>query len=178
MDEQPSTTFAERLKHALGLVPRELLARELGVSVQAISQVLNGSTRAMTAANTALAAKFLGVSWFWLATGEGSPTAVDATPEEEDILGALREIRRINPETHAKLVRGIDEIAHGLRATDELLRSAHGVTGYVSPERAAATLPAPSAPRPDASRPSDNFMGGLSGFGDIDIEAPRTAKRK
>lgn len=51
---------------------RATLAKELQVSVQAVGMVLSGDTRALTAENAAKAAKFLGVDYFWLATGEGS----------------------------------------------------------------------------------------------------------
>jgi transcriptional regulator with XRE-family HTH domain len=175
--EQEPSTFADRLKQAMGPIPRDLLAKELGISVQAIAQVLKGTTRAMTAENTAVAARFLGVNWFWLATGEGSPTTIEVAPEETDLLSAIRDIRRLNPETHAKLLRGIEEIAHGLRTTDNLLRAAHGVKGYVTPERAAATLPPSAAPKPDQSKPADQFMGGMSGFGEL-VEEPKRAGRK
>ena len=51
------------------------LAFALGISVQAIGQVITEGVRAsaFTAANSAKAANFLGVNHFWLATGEGLP---------------------------------------------------------------------------------------------------------
>ncbi|MEM4988550.1 helix-turn-helix transcriptional regulator [Collimonas sp. H4R21] len=55
---------------------RQELADGIGVSVQAIGQVIAGKTKALTAENSALAAKFLGVDIFWLATGVGSPKIV------------------------------------------------------------------------------------------------------
>jgi transcriptional regulator with XRE-family HTH domain len=53
------------------------LARNIGTSPQAVIAVLkgsdNGGSKALNAYNTAKAAKFLRVDWFWLATGEGVP---------------------------------------------------------------------------------------------------------
>lgn len=67
--------YKERLAHAIELADsdRQALAVGLGISVQAVSQALVGSTRALTAENTAKAARVLGVDAYWLATGEGEP---------------------------------------------------------------------------------------------------------
>lgn len=75
------TTFSERLQRAMRLAGKNqaALAKELGISPQALSQVLSGQTKAMTAENTAKAAAALSVPTDWLATGEGEieiePTA-------------------------------------------------------------------------------------------------------
>ncbi len=60
------------------------LAKKLGITYQAVSKVLKGTSGAFTAANNAAAAAFLGVSPDWLATGSGarrerplSPLALD-----------------------------------------------------------------------------------------------------
>lgn len=69
--------FAQRLAHAMELagLPKyggaSQLARAIGTTPQAPLQVLKGESRALTAENTARAARFLNVDWFWLATGEG-----------------------------------------------------------------------------------------------------------
>lgn len=67
--------YKERLAHAIKLAgsDRQALATGVDVSVQAIGQALNGSTRALTAENSAKAARFLEVDAHWLATGEGEP---------------------------------------------------------------------------------------------------------
>jgi transcriptional regulator with XRE-family HTH domain len=66
--------YKDRLKSALEIAgqDRKALAEALGISVQAIGQVLTGSTSALTAENNAKAARFLEVDPYWLATGEGS----------------------------------------------------------------------------------------------------------
>lgn len=68
-------TYGERLEHALQLSKRDrtALGKELGISIQAIGQVIAGKTKALTAENSARAARFLDVDHFWLATGEGAP---------------------------------------------------------------------------------------------------------
>jgi transcriptional regulator with XRE-family HTH domain len=71
--------FGQRLAHAMELagLPKyggaSQLARGIGTTPQAPLQVLKGESKALTAENTARAAKFLKVDWFWLATGEGKP---------------------------------------------------------------------------------------------------------
>jgi len=71
------STYGERLEEALRLVgkDRQQLADALGISVQAVSQVILGKTKALTAENSARAARFIGINPFWLATGEGAPGA-------------------------------------------------------------------------------------------------------
>ena len=75
------TTYGERLNEALlaaGHTRSELAAclrnpkGGLGVSVSAVGQVITGETKQLTAENSALAARFLGINHHWLATGVGS----------------------------------------------------------------------------------------------------------
>ncbi|MCY0854299.1 helix-turn-helix domain-containing protein [Cupriavidus sp. D39] len=77
------STYGQRLEQALTTSgkDRQQLADDIGISVQAVSQVLLGKTKALTAENSARAAKFLGVDSFWLATGAGS---LASTKEEAD----------------------------------------------------------------------------------------------
>lgn len=53
------------------------LAKALGVSYQAVKRVLDGKSAAFTAPNNSQAARYLGVSTDWLATGEGNPKGSD-----------------------------------------------------------------------------------------------------
>lgn len=66
-------TFGARISAALAHAKRDRqeLAAHLGVSEQAVGQVINGHTKAMSAYNAARAARFLGVSFYWLCTGQG-----------------------------------------------------------------------------------------------------------
>lgn len=65
--------FEARLKNALSYAgkSRGWLAAQLGVTESAITMVLTGRAKSMSAANCARAAKALGVSGLWLATGDG-----------------------------------------------------------------------------------------------------------
>lgn len=67
--------FGPRLEEALKIAKkdRQELADAIGISVQALSQLIIGKSKSATAENTAKAAKFLGVDFFWLATGQGKP---------------------------------------------------------------------------------------------------------
>lgn len=85
-------TYGKRLESALTITgkDRKALARELGISTQAVGQVITAgadSSKAFTAKNNALAARYLRVNSHWLATGEGQmldelPTA-DANETSE-----------------------------------------------------------------------------------------------
>lgn len=56
------------------------LRKELGISSAAMKFLLEGTTRAFTAANNARAARYLDVDAFWLATGEGEPRPLTPWP--------------------------------------------------------------------------------------------------
>jgi transcriptional regulator with XRE-family HTH domain len=66
-------SFGDRLDLAITerKSSRAALATALGVTQQAISLVITGDTKAMNAGNAAKTARFLGVDYLWLATGEG-----------------------------------------------------------------------------------------------------------
>lgn len=70
-------SYGERLKLALETAKksRKDLAAAMGITVQAIGDVVNGKTRAFTAENNARAAAFLSANPSWLATGDGNPQA-------------------------------------------------------------------------------------------------------
>ena len=118
-----SAGYGERLGRALlaaGKTRLELAAilrrpdGELGVSVSAVGQVLAGHSKSLTAENSALAAKFLGVNHSWLALGVGpmldqSPAdlrAQEPVPpfglSDAELLRQLRGLlQRVAPEVRA-----------------------------------------------------------------------------
>ncbi|RQO57059.1 hypothetical protein DBV14_09625 [Variovorax sp. KBW07] len=65
-----TTRLNEAMKHAN--VSVSALATALGVSYQAISKAVDGTTNSLSAYNNSKAADFLGVDSRWLATGEGA----------------------------------------------------------------------------------------------------------
>lgn len=76
-----AVNYGKRLAQAIELAKlpkdeaRAKVAKALGISVQAVGQVLTSTseTKALTAQNNARAARFLKVDPHWLATGEGVP---------------------------------------------------------------------------------------------------------
>lgn len=72
--------YGARLKQALSLSRkgRKELAAAMGVSIQAVGDVINGKTKAFTAENNARAAEFLAVNPSWLATGDGEKLSTPA----------------------------------------------------------------------------------------------------
>lgn len=100
-------TYGIRLEKAIAIaeVEREDLADAMNITVQAISQVIVGRTKALTAENSAKAAKFLNVDHYWLATGIGSPRpAKNPPPVAQD------EIERIARSTGVAVVDQIIEL--------------------------------------------------------------------
>jgi transcriptional regulator with XRE-family HTH domain len=78
-------TYGKRLKQAIELAgtDRAALAADLGVSVQAVGQVITGGrngTQTFTASNNVKAARFLRVDPLWLATGEGDMVSANVWP--------------------------------------------------------------------------------------------------
>lgn len=165
--------FGTRLERALELAgeSQRSLAAELGISVQAVGQVVNGRTKAMTAENTAKAARFLQVSPLWLATGEGHPRAaseVRVSDQESQLLADLRSIYLRAPMIYEQLMERIRTIAAGLAAVDAAMRG-------VIPE--APPVPVAKTPTPSGFEPSqpEGMIGGMSGFGGLDeLPAPKS----
>jgi transcriptional regulator with XRE-family HTH domain len=87
-------TYADRLRQAMEGAGMSIadLARALGVTYQAVSKVLKGTTNSLTAANNDKAAKLLGVNPGWLAIGEGLPVASEVLPS---VAHAMSELSRI-----------------------------------------------------------------------------------
>lgn len=90
-------TYGERLSEAIRLAncDRSELAAALGISVQAVSQVIAGKTKALTADNSARAARFLQVDHYWLATGDGAPKSEDAVTTSGGWPFRRVEVRRV-----------------------------------------------------------------------------------
>jgi transcriptional regulator with XRE-family HTH domain len=107
--------YAVRLAHALALAGKDAndLARELGVSYQAVMKALKGTTKALAADNNSKAARFLGVDPDWLATGEGSPRSI-RWPFTRELLAACASADPImvrRAENAARATLGLDGIA-------------------------------------------------------------------
>jgi transcriptional regulator with XRE-family HTH domain len=76
-DTGPMSTYGERIEQELSRErpnrekkTRAGLAKALGISVQAVGQVILGKTKAFTAANNSAAAAYLECDESWLATGK------------------------------------------------------------------------------------------------------------
>ena len=74
--------YGNRLETAISLAAktRKQLSDGIGVTPQAISQVIGGVAKAFSAENNARAARFLDVDAFWLATGEGQARPLHPWP--------------------------------------------------------------------------------------------------
>ena len=102
-------SYGDRLDQAIRLArsSRAAVATATGVSVQAIGQVIRGETVALTAENSARAAKELRVDHHWLATGEGSPTPKANCPFSQELIEKLNAMSTEDLIRHENAVRAI-----------------------------------------------------------------------
>lgn len=84
---QAALVYARRDRPALARILRSPTSGAMGISVQAVGQVLNGASKTLGAENTLRAARFLGVDAFWLATGEGTMVAPPSAAEPGAVYG-------------------------------------------------------------------------------------------
>ena len=90
--------FSERLEWAMANAKktRKDLSLVIDASVQAIGQVLNSDGKKnFTAVNCAESAKYLGVDFYWLATGKGSPLQPSIADGLIEIEAASQAVRRL-----------------------------------------------------------------------------------
>lgn len=87
------------------------LGEAVGISVQAISQVMSGRSGALAASNCVRAARTLGVDAFWLATGEGAmqptkkPQTVSLSSQETELAIAMRVLSDYDRDAFAAQIR-------------------------------------------------------------------------
>lgn len=108
------TEFGERLEAALehAKKDRKELAEHLHISVQAVGQAINKGK--FSARNTAKAARFCGVNWYWLATGEESMALTEGVKLTEDDRQVFRKVLdAAEPATSPKLGIGATPIKTG-----------------------------------------------------------------
>jgi transcriptional regulator with XRE-family HTH domain len=129
-------TYAARLAQAMSIakVDRAQLAQGIGVSVQAIGQVLSGETKAFSAMNNAKAARYLVVDAYWLATGEGYPQAPKTTVPFRDLSGIEAQLitlfRRLAPESQHAVVIEVDSIAASPAPADTQTADLPGMSDF------------------------------------------------
>ena len=135
---EPTTPYAARLQEAMRAAGRDLadtasvgwLAEQLSVSYQAAKKALSGDTKSLTAENNVKAARVLGVSSEWLATGEGPRTGA-GFPFSADLLRAIQAaapaVRR-QAENAARNVLDLDPLPResGEPSTSEAIRNRPG----------------------------------------------------
>lgn len=157
-------TYGARLQIAMdeAKVNRKTLAGKLGISVQALGQVLGGKPKALDALHHTEAALYLRCDALWLAAGGRKPTGAPLTAEQEratydhlpaglrtlerDIVLSVRELpKRRQTEIRDAVMAEARQYIADMRE----LAERHGVHRTVTPERAAKTLPA----RPDGTPP-------------------------
>ena len=91
------STYGSRLQAALERkkASKTDLAKAIGRTPQAVGQVINGTTKALTAENNSLAAIYLDVNPHWLATGEGEMVVAGGRTEVSNVIPASIGTRRV-----------------------------------------------------------------------------------
>lgn len=99
-------SYKDRLAAALAhaQVTDTQLAKKLDVSIQAVRKIAAGTTAAFTAENNSKAARFLGVSPDWLATGEGEMVSASRWPGTQLTLEQITK-------WPAELVKSVEDFA-------------------------------------------------------------------
>lgn len=134
------------------------VADHLRISYQAVMKVLSGGSRRMAADNNARAAKFLGVSADWLATGAGTPARTDKPTESTadrytaDIIEILPKLTAEDRRRLAALLANIVGSGLSLSAFADMLSepavepNARLLPGMLSPGAADQTAARPTSP--------------------------------
>lgn len=111
-------TYADRFKKGLARPgkTRKGVADAMGISPQAVGQIVNGQTKAATAENNAAAAAYFGCDPTWLAAGKGTPNWSDQGQAKEidlDHNGDYPSVRRVR----FKLSAGVS--GYAIESADE-----------------------------------------------------------
>lgn len=130
------TTFTERLEEALriGGKDRQQLADALGITIQAVSQLLLGKTKTMTAENCVRTARLTGVDSFWLATGSGEPTIPGASAPQWPFRVTFEEYDRLTGDQKKSLDIVVSEFIKSSLA-DRANWGAPAATGVIAPAK-------------------------------------------
>lgn len=123
--------YGERLAAALKVsnITVSELATGMGVSYQAVKRVIDGMSKAFSAANNAKAAAFLKINPDWLATGQGSMRAVTPLPGptlEQALKLIAQQLNLLPGEQRLEIARHLDTLARApdsAKALDALLQS-------------------------------------------------------
>ena len=108
-------TLSERLLFALELrgMNQNTLARNMGVSRSAISQICTNKTKNISADLATRICKYLKINPFWLILGEGKPE-IDSPLDISPIEGDLVELISSLPDPAKQMsINIIKEIKHG-----------------------------------------------------------------
>lgn len=135
--------YGERLDAAMRLrtVSTSMLAKEIGVTYQAIKKILDGKSTALSAENNARAAKYLAINSHWLATGEETMLLMDAPSVQPSLAELIKrfshELQSIKPSSRPFVVHAFEKWAKQPHRWEELVEQLTDLkvnTGFASPD--------------------------------------------
>lgn len=145
---------------------RAAFMKETGYTKGRVAQFLNPKQAFGERASRELASRIKGLNEDYF---ENPAWPADSNPIEARIIEmttALREIHALDPQRFESVDANLTALVQSLKATDQILRESHGITGYVKPARAEETLGKADKRQPPPTR--EALIGGASGFGGLD----------
>jgi hypothetical protein len=131
---------------------RAALIKETGLTKGRVSQLFDPDQAFGERASLELARRISGLEETYF---ENPVWPSESNPLEDrltEMTASLRQIHALDPTRFNSLHENVNALLKSLETTYQLLRDTHGVTGYVTPERAEETLgQAPKAKTPTAT---------------------------
>ncbi len=158
---------------------RASFMKETGYSKGRLTQLFDVDAQFGERASLELAARIKGLDPHYFENPLWPDGSNPVETRIAEMTAALREVQAMDPQRLDSLEANLKALVDSMKTTDEILRTSHGVTGYVTETRAAETLgAAPKLKRPQKrSEQRENLLGGSSGFGELQSDGGQPPAR-
>lgn len=166
--------YGERLNDAMKLrtVSTSMLAKEIGITYQAVKKILDGKSAALSAENNAKAAKYLQINSYWLATGEDAM----AIPEASTAAALSVLIQRLSHELQTVDAANRPLLAHAIKSWADTPEQWERLVQQLRNLGVDAGLATP-AEAPALPRQGTGYFAGTTIYSDTAPERRVTARR-